>query len=99
MRMRKARKAAWLLSLSVLAASPALAQETCVNTLGVSRTIEVDATGGPWFGTPQGDPNFLAAGEVVLTFDDGPTPRSTRPILSALAAECTKATFFVLGEM
>jgi len=99
MRMRKARKAAWLLSLSVLAADPALAQETCVNTLGVSRTIEVDATGGPWFGAPYGDRNFLAPGEVVLTFDDGPTPHTTRPILSALAAECTKATFFVLGEM
>jgi len=34
-----------------------------------------------------------------LTFDDGPSPRTTRPILAALAAECTKATFFVLGEM
>jgi peptidoglycan/xylan/chitin deacetylase (PgdA/CDA1 family) len=97
--MRKARKAAWFVSLSVLAAYPALAQETCVNKLGVSRIIEVDATGGPWFGAPHGDPNFLAPGEVVLTFDDGPTPRTTRPILSALAAECTKATFFVLGEM
>jgi peptidoglycan-N-acetylglucosamine deacetylase len=97
--MRKARKAVWFVSLTVLAACPALAQETCVNTLGVSRTVEVDATGGPWFGAPHGDPNFLAPGEVVLTFDDGPTPRSTRPILAALAAECTRATFFVLGEM
>ena len=59
---------------------------------GVSRTIEIDAKGGPWFGAPQGDPDFLAPGEVVLTFDDGPSPRSTRPILAALAAECTKAT-------
>src|SRR5262249_13620901 len=38
-------------------------------------------------------------GEVVLTFDDGPLPKYTQPILAALAAECTKATFFVLGEM
>jgi peptidoglycan-N-acetylglucosamine deacetylase len=97
--MRKARIAAWLVSLTVLAAHSALAQETCVHTLGVARTVEVDATGGPWFGAPHGDPNFLAPGEVVLTFDDGPTPHSTRPILSALAAQCTKATFFVLGEM
>lgn len=97
--MRKARIAAWLVSLTVLAAHSALAQETCVDALGVARTVEVDATGGPWFGAPHGDPNFLAPGEVVLTFDDGPTPHSTRPILSALAAQCTKATFFVLGEM
>ena len=67
--------------------------------LGVSRIIEIDTTGGPWFGTPRGDPTFLAPGEVVLTFDDGPTPKYTRPILSALAAHCTKATFFMLGEM
>jgi peptidoglycan/xylan/chitin deacetylase (PgdA/CDA1 family) len=83
----------------VLFAQPARAQSDCSNTLGVSRTIEVDTTGGPWFGSPEGDPNFLAPGEVVLTFDDGPAPSSTRAILAALAAECTKATFFVVGEM
>jgi peptidoglycan/xylan/chitin deacetylase (PgdA/CDA1 family) len=48
---------------------------------------------------PHGNPDFLAAGEVVLTFDDGPHPRYTRPILAALAAQCTKATFFLVGEM
>jgi peptidoglycan/xylan/chitin deacetylase (PgdA/CDA1 family) len=65
----------------------------------VSRTIEVDTTGGPWFGEPHGDRNFLAPGEVVLTFDDGPSPSDTREILAALAKECTKATFFMVGEM
>jgi peptidoglycan/xylan/chitin deacetylase (PgdA/CDA1 family) len=75
-------------------------QETCpADTLGVSRVIEVDTTGGPWFGEPHGDPNFLAPKEVVLTFDDGPSPADTREILAALAKECTKATFFVVGEM
>jgi peptidoglycan/xylan/chitin deacetylase (PgdA/CDA1 family) len=69
------------------------------DALGVSRTIEIDATGGPWFGTPHGDPDFLAPGEVVITFDDGPVPRTTRPILAALAAQCAKATFFMVGEM
>jgi peptidoglycan/xylan/chitin deacetylase (PgdA/CDA1 family) len=59
---------------------------------------EVDTTGGPWFGEPHGNRDFLAPGEVVLTFDDGPAPRSTRAILAALAAQCTKATFFVVGE-
>jgi peptidoglycan/xylan/chitin deacetylase (PgdA/CDA1 family) len=97
--MRNAGMATFLVLFTVLAARPGQAEEACANTLGVSRTIEIDAKGGPWFGTPQGDRNFLAPGEVVLTFDDGPSPRSTRPILAALAAECTKATFFVLGEM
>ena len=76
------------------------AETTCApGTLGVSRVAEIDATGGPWFGTPHGDPDFLAAGEVVLTFDDGPTSKYTPGILAALAAQCTKATFFLLGEM
>jgi len=35
----------------------------------------------------------------VLTFDDGPSPTNTRKVLEALAKECTKATFFVVGEM
>jgi peptidoglycan/xylan/chitin deacetylase (PgdA/CDA1 family) len=97
--MRNAGTATFLVLFTVLTAHPGQAAEGCANTLGVSRTIEIDAKGGPWFGAPQGDPNFLAPGEVVLTFDDGPAPLSTRPILAALAAECTKATFFVLGEM
>ena len=36
--------------------------------------------------------------EVVLTFDDGPIPPYTTMVLDALAAECVKATFFVVGE-
>ena len=76
------------------------AEQVCgPDALGVSRTVEIDTTGGPWFGTPRGDKDFLAPGEVVLTFDDGPTPKSTRPILAALGTQCTKATFFMLGEM
>jgi peptidoglycan/xylan/chitin deacetylase (PgdA/CDA1 family) len=76
------------------------AETACApGTLGVSRVVEIDATGGPWFGTPHGDPDFLSAGEVVLTFDDGPASKYTPGILAALAAQCTKATFFLLGEM
>ena len=41
----------------------------------------------------------LQKGEVVITFDDGPHPVYTREILDALAAQCTKATFFNVGEM
>lgn len=36
--------------------------------------------------------------EVVLTFDDGPSPIATENILKTLENECTKATFFMLGE-
>jgi peptidoglycan/xylan/chitin deacetylase (PgdA/CDA1 family) len=81
-------------------ASLATAQTTCpAGSLGVERVLEVDTTGGPWFGSPHGDPNFLRPGEVVLTFDDGPSPKDTGAILAALAKECTKATFFVVGSM
>jgi peptidoglycan/xylan/chitin deacetylase (PgdA/CDA1 family) len=87
--------------IALAAGVPAYAgQDTCpAGTLGVSRVIDVDTTGGPWFGEPHGDPNFLGPKEVVLTFDDGPSPANTRKILAALAKECTKATFFVVGEM
>ena len=94
--------AAILCAVGVLLALPAVAsaEPTCAaGTLGVSRTAEIDATNGPWFGEPHGDRDFLARGEVVLTFDDGPAPRYTGPILAALAAQCTKATFFMVGEM
>jgi peptidoglycan/xylan/chitin deacetylase (PgdA/CDA1 family) len=93
----------WLCAAALGLLAPTLgaaAEPACApNSLGVSRTVEIDTTGGPWFGTPRGDKDFLAPGEVVLTFDDGPTPRNTRPILAALSAQCTKATFFMLGEM
>lgn len=68
--------------------------------LGVSRVVEIDTTGGPRFGQPGPEPfPLLEDGEVVLTFDDGPVARYTRPILEALDAYCTKATFFVVGRM
>ena len=37
--------------------------------------------------------------EVVLTFDDGPLPPYTNKILDILAAECVKATYFIVGVM
>ena len=40
----------------------------------------------------------LADKEVVLTFDDGPWPGTTPAVLDALARECVKATFFLIGE-
>jgi peptidoglycan/xylan/chitin deacetylase (PgdA/CDA1 family) len=70
------------------------------NTLGVTRTVEIDATGGPGFGFEHYKVyDFLRLREVVLTFDDGPQVGFTHAILDALAAQCTKATFFSIGKM
>jgi peptidoglycan/xylan/chitin deacetylase (PgdA/CDA1 family) len=70
------------------------------DVLGVSRVVEVNTEGGQLFGQQQyKDNDFLADGEVVLTFDDGPLRPYTVPVLQALDAHCTKATFFVVGRM
>ena len=42
--------------------------------------------------------DFLAPGEIVLTFDDGPWPGNTPAVLTALAAHCVKAIFFPIGQ-
>jgi peptidoglycan-N-acetylglucosamine deacetylase len=69
------------------------------NALGVSRVVEIDTTGGPGFGFEHFKQyDFLQPGEVVLTFDDGPWPHNTPAVLAALAANCTKAIFFPIGE-
>ena len=68
------------------------------NALGISRTVEIDTTGGPGFGFEQFKTyDFLRPGEVVLTFDDGPWPGNTPKVLAALAHHCTKAIFFPIG--
>ena len=96
---------AWGLAICLAAGAsqPALAQHACTpgpNALGVSRTVEIDTSAGPRFGFQYNEhSSFLAEGEVVLTFDDGPLRAYTRPVLEALAAHCTKATFFVVGRM
>jgi peptidoglycan-N-acetylglucosamine deacetylase len=70
------------------------------DALGVSRTVEIDTTGGPAFGFEQYKAHdFLAMKEVVLTFDDGPQKIHTEAVLTALANHCTKATFFSIGKM
>lgn len=77
--------------------------DACANdpsVLGLSRVVEIDTLGGPQFGSAQGQAtNFLKDGEVILTFDDGPLRAYTRPVLKALAAHCTRATFFMVGRM
>jgi peptidoglycan/xylan/chitin deacetylase (PgdA/CDA1 family) len=69
------------------------------NALGVSRTVEIDTTGGPGFGFEHFKQyDFLKPGEVVLTFDDGPWQTNTPMVLEALAHHCVKATFFSIGK-
>jgi peptidoglycan/xylan/chitin deacetylase (PgdA/CDA1 family) len=83
------------------AATPAKAASTCANpnALGLSRTVEIDTTGGPAFGTEHFKQyDFLREKEVVLTFDDGPWPDNTPMVLKALTDNCSKATFFEIGE-
>lgn len=68
--------------------------------LGVSRVVEIDTTRGPRFGLQQyPDHDFLREKEVVLTFDDGPLRRHSRMVLDALSAHCTRATFYMVGQM
>lgn len=70
------------------------------STLGVERVVEIDTTDGPRLGNLQyKDIDFLQPGEVVLTFDDGPSRQTTPKVLEALALHCTKATFFMVGRM
>lgn len=67
-------------------------------TLGVSRVVEIDTSSGPRFGHQQyQDQDLLQDGEIVLTFDDGPLRPFTQQVVDALEAQCTKATFFMVG--
>ena len=69
------------------------------NALGLSRVVEIDTTGGPGFGFEHFKQyDFLRDKEIVLTFDDGPWPENTAMVLKALAENCSKATFFEIGE-
>ena len=69
------------------------------DALGTSRVLAVDAATTPRVGLksfPQTLP--LEDREVVLTFDDGPWPATDQKILAALAQECVRATFFLIGK-
>ncbi|KRR21946.1 polysaccharide deacetylase family protein [Bradyrhizobium retamae] len=69
------------------------------DALGTSRVLAVDAATYPRVGLksfPQTLP--LEDHEVVLTFDDGPWRPTDQKILAALAQECVRATFFLLGR-
>jgi peptidoglycan/xylan/chitin deacetylase (PgdA/CDA1 family) len=96
----------WLFSalgalLALSAMTPAAQAAGCPRerTLGTSRVLAVDPKLYPRVGLksfPQTLP--LRDREVVLTFDDGPSPLTTPKVLAALAKECVHATFFLIGE-
>lgn len=85
---------------AAFAQAPGAGAAKCANpdALGVSRTVEIDTTGGPGFGFEHfKQHDFLRNKEVLLTFDDGPWP-TTPKVLAALAEQCVKATFFIIGK-
>src|SRR5437868_1590569 len=104
-RMLKVQCAAALVSGVLTAAvitAPASAVDCPGNpgALGTSRTLAVDPKEHPRIGTMQyGETLPLQDHEVVLTFDDGPLPPHSTKVLEILAAQCVKATFFIIGRM
>src|SRR5712672_4047489 len=104
LRQRRARKFTTVLAASLIASMAWTAAAQAADcprqgTLGTSRVLEVDAATTPRVvlkSFPQTLP--LRDHEVVLTFDDGPWPPTTQRVLTALAHECVRATFFLIGK-
>jgi len=88
-----------VLFLLIAASEGACAAECGPDKLGVARVAEVGAQGGLLVGLKTYSKAIpLADHEVILTFDDGPDQRTTPQVLKALADECVRATFFVIGR-
>lgn len=86
-------------ALVVLAAVSCVAQarDCGPDALGTSRTLTIKT--GERTGIGHGYPGLgLAKGEIILTFDDGPSPKTTPAILDILAKDCVQATFFMIGK-
>jgi peptidoglycan/xylan/chitin deacetylase (PgdA/CDA1 family) len=70
------------------------------DALGTSRVLVVDPSEISQVGVMQYHQSLpLNDKEVVLTFDDGPVPRYSNAVLDILAAQCVKATYFLVGAM
>jgi peptidoglycan/xylan/chitin deacetylase (PgdA/CDA1 family) len=70
------------------------------DALGTSRVLAVDPSEISQVGIMQYHQSLpLNDKEVVLTFDDGPVPRYSNQVLDILAAQCVKATYFLVGAM
>lgn len=99
MTIRRAAILILIASATISAASASAAECPRKDVLGTSRVMTLDPKDFPRVGLksfPQTLP--LADKEVVLTFDDGPFPATTTKVLATLAAECVKATFFLIGR-
>jgi peptidoglycan-N-acetylglucosamine deacetylase len=87
---------------ALVSAAPAQAQDCPGNpdALGTSRVLALEPGELTRVGVMQYRQTLpLADKEVVLTFDDGPLPRYSNPVLDILAAQCVKATYFLIGKM
>jgi peptidoglycan/xylan/chitin deacetylase (PgdA/CDA1 family) len=98
------RRAPLVLALALTALAshgPAAAQGAAgacpSDRLGTSRTLTLKREYAE-YGTVGHAPLPLAKGEVVLTFDDGPRPETVNRVLDALADQCVRATFFMVGQ-
>jgi len=78
-------------------AGTATAADCGPDKLNTERTIVLKREGAA-YGAMQHSPLPLKKGEVVLTFDDGPSPENTQLALKALSDQCAKATFFMVGQ-
>ena len=93
----------FVVSIAVTSTGAIARAESCSgnpDALGTSRVLTLVPTDYPKVGAMAHAVRLpLAEKEVVLTFDDGPIPRYSNQVLDILAAQCTKATFFLVGEM
>ena len=97
-------KRTWLIALisaafvAAMATAAEAAGDRCAGALP-ERTLSLSEAKITQFGTLQKLPPLpLAAGEYVLTFDDGPSFTTTPKILSELHDACVHATFFMVGQ-
>ncbi|MCG6206116.1 polysaccharide deacetylase family protein [Rhodopseudomonas sp. HC1] len=92
------KAAAAAVTFAVLGTAAQAADCPRPGTLGTARTMTIDAAKYPRIGTKSFPTTLpLEDHEVVLTFDDGPAG-TTPKVLKALADECVKATFFLVGK-
>lgn len=89
-------------ALAVIVAAPAAQAASCPgnpHALGTSRVMTVAPASNPRIGSTQYARTLpLDDREVMLTFDDGPIRPYSEAVLRALAAECVKATYFLVGR-
>jgi peptidoglycan/xylan/chitin deacetylase (PgdA/CDA1 family) len=70
------------------------------DVLGTSRVLTIEPGDYQRLGLMQYPQTLpLADHEVVITFDDGPLPPSSKHVLDILASQCVKVTYFLVGSM